>query len=202
MPNTAPRAARRTDRTESLGRRVARAPAPPPSFLGGRDGPAAANRCLAACRLDLRGTFSGNNLVLMARDGWMFLRFVDYINVDSVEQSAGLVRRHQHVIKTADMLAGMKDVLASCRVRLVVASMGAEQWAGDRAGLCPERTGEPRRQDGGPSAGAAGRTRTWEIVPTIRTGQRTARWRVLMHSPRPPLMQIGALTLTQRLGRR
>ena len=83
---------------------------------------------------DLRGTFSGNNLVLMARDGWMFLRFVDYINVDSVGQSAGLVRRHQHVIKTADMLAGMKDVLASCRVRLVVASMGAEQWAGDRAG--------------------------------------------------------------------
>jgi hypothetical protein len=66
----------------------------------------------------------------MARDGWMFLRFVDYINVDSVEQSAGLVRRDQHVIKTADMLAGMKDVLASCRVRLVVASMGAGAMGG------------------------------------------------------------------------
>jgi alginate O-acetyltransferase complex protein AlgJ len=83
----------------------------------------------------LRGTFintyalltqfvlsSGNSSVLIARDGWMFLRLVDYINVDSVKQSAGLVRRDQQVIQTADMLAGMKDVLASRGARLVVAS--------------------------------------------------------------------------------
>ena len=66
---------------------------------------------------------SGNNSVFMARDGRMFLRFVDYINVDSVEQSAELVPRDQHVIETSDMLAGMKDVLASRGVRLVIASM-------------------------------------------------------------------------------
>jgi hypothetical protein len=65
---------------------------------------------------------SGNSSVLIARDGWMFLRLVDYINVDSVKQTAGLLRRDQQVIQTADMLAGMKDVLASRGARLVVAS--------------------------------------------------------------------------------
>jgi hypothetical protein len=148
---------------------------------------------------DLRGTFihvhalltqfvlsSGNNLVFMARDGWMFLRFVDYINVDSVEQSAGLVRRHQHVIKTADMLAGMKDVLASCRVR-----RWSPRWA--------PSNGQVTEQDFLLSALANRGVKTVDLRPVLRGERARGKSR---HSPRPPLMQIGALTWTQRLGRR
>ena len=52
-----------------------------------------------------QGVFrSGNASVMYGRDGWMF-----YQNDDMVLQSAGLVRRDDRVIATAELLAAMKN---------------------------------------------------------------------------------------------
>ena len=141
-----------------------RALAPPPSFprtlAGVMDLPPQIDAWLHD-HFGLRGTFihayalltqfvlsSGNNSVFMAGDGRMFLRIVDYFDVDSVKQSAGLVRRDQQVIDTADMLATMKGVLASRGARLVVASPpNAATIYGDHLPRWARNHGQQTEQD-------------------------------------------------------
>ena len=66
---------------------------------------------------------TGNDLVLIGRDGWMFLRLIDAVwgSVDTLQQGAGQVRRDQQVTETANMLVAMRDDLATQGTRLVVA---------------------------------------------------------------------------------
>ena len=64
-----------------------------------------------------QGVFrSGNASVMFGRGGWMFYR-----NDDMVLQSAGLVRRDERVIATADLLAAMEDELSASGIRLLAA---------------------------------------------------------------------------------
>jgi hypothetical protein len=60
---------------------------------------------------------SGNALVLLGRNGWMFYR-----GDQMVLQSAGLVRRDELVASTADLLLTMNKALAVRGIRLLVAS--------------------------------------------------------------------------------
>ena len=53
---------------------------------------------------------------MYGRDGWMFYR-----NDDMVLQSAGLVRRDERVVATADLLAAMKNELSASGIKLLVA---------------------------------------------------------------------------------
>ena len=59
----------------------------------------------------------GNHLVLVGRHGRLF-----FLGDASVQQSAGLVRRHSAVTETADFLATMRDALDQRGARLLVAS--------------------------------------------------------------------------------
>jgi alginate O-acetyltransferase complex protein AlgJ len=58
----------------------------------------------------------GSKLVLVGRHGRLF-----YLGDDSVQQSAGLVRRDSQVMETADFLAAMRDALGQRDIRLLVA---------------------------------------------------------------------------------
>jgi hypothetical protein len=59
---------------------------------------------------------SGNALVMEARDGRMFFR-----GDEMVRQSAGLILRVPNVVETADLLAQVRDELATRGIKLIVA---------------------------------------------------------------------------------
>jgi len=58
----------------------------------------------------------GNGAVFVGRHGRLF-----YLGDDSVQQSAGLVRRDAQVVETADVLAAMRDALGQRGIRFLVA---------------------------------------------------------------------------------
>ena len=87
---------------------------------------------------------TGNDAVFIGRDGMMFL----LADNNALRQSAGLVRRDKQVTETADMLAAMKDVLASRGAQLVFASPpNSATIYGDYLPRWAQNQGQPTEQD-------------------------------------------------------